>query len=215
MMLRWAAVVIMLAAIAACDGSDQSAEGGDASRSTVRSPAAVPQAESGPCSILEPETVAKLTGEELVGTETVIPGSDLPSCAYGRPDATGLQVSQVPASEWARALPGLVDGLSDSGALGDPGLRRQLEEGARLIERGSTMPPEQACALFSDMLELRSGVAGLDRDIAYLPDREDPQAVTAQACIDGTFTSLVVGGPDLEVRPDVATTIGKVLLEIT
>jgi hypothetical protein len=119
---------------------------------------------------------------------------------FGRLDGVGVQVAQVPASAWARALPALADQLEAADTFDDPGFRRRLEEAARLIERGRTIRSERACGLFTDMLELQGGVpAGSDFAITYIPSDQDPQAVSGQACVDGTFTSVSVGKPDLQV----------------
>lgn len=204
MRLRWFAVVLLLAVSTSCNRSDRPDE----------DPNSGPSSDAGPCALLKPKVVENLSGAQLDGTETTLPGSDLPSCAYGRLDEVGVQVTQAPAGEWARALPGVVDQLKAAGGFGDGSLLRQLEEGAELVERGETIAPAQACSLFSDMVALRDGIPGLHQSIAYLPGREDPQAITAQACIRGTFTSIVVGRPDLQVGSKVETAIEDALLRI-
>lgn len=216
------AVSVLLAASAGCAGSGQSSGDGadqtDPSKSTGEQSSAVPTSSGSPagqCALLDPMTVQDLAGEHLDGREATVAGSNLSSCEYGRLDDVGVRVAQVPANEWARALPGIVDQFKAMGALDDPNLRRQLEDGKDLIERGETIPPDQACALFSDMLRLQGVPAGGDWIITYIPGRENPQAASVQACVDGTYTSIVVGKPDLAVSREQETALEEALATIS
>ncbi|GAB3028716.1 hypothetical protein GCM10011376_15570 [Nocardioides flavus (ex Wang et al. 2016)] len=228
MKLRLGAVSLLLAVSAACADSGQSsgddAERVDPSSSTseqsstpTSTPTTTPTskpATKGPCAPLDAATIRELTGEDLQGQEATVPGSDLPACLYGRLDGVGVQVAQVPAGEWARALPALADQIEAADALGDQELRRRLEEGAQLIESGRTIPSERACGLFTDLLELQRDVpAGSDYVITYIPSDKDPQAASGQACVDGTFTSVGVGMPGLEVGAELEAALEAALQE--
>jgi hypothetical protein len=54
------------------------------------------------------------------------------------------------------------------------------------------------------MTELSMDEPDLTMIINYVPSQEDPQAVTAQACIDGVYSSIMLVGADLAA--DDATT---------
>lgn len=224
MKLRLGALSVLVAVSAGCADSGQSS-GADAERTDPSSstseqsstPTSIPTstaAATGPCALLDAATIRELAGEELEGQEATVAGSDRPACMYGRLDGVGVQVAQVPASDWARALPAIADQLEAMDAFGDPGIRRQLVEAARLIERGRTIPSERACGLFTDMLELQSGLhAGSDYVITYIPSDQDPQAASGQACVDDTFTSVSVGQPDLQVGAELEAAVEAALQE--
>ena len=228
MKLRLGVVGVLAALSAGCAGSGQSS-GDDADPASPSSssseqssdpapdPTSTPSstaAASGTCALLDPATIQELSDEQLEGQESTVAGSDLPACVYGRLDGVGVQVAQVPASEWARALPALAEQLKAAGALGDPDIRRQLDEAAQLIESGRTIPSERACGLFTDMVELLGGVpAGSDYAITYIPNDQDPQAASGQACVDGTFTTVGVGRPDLKVGAELEATLEAALQE--
>jgi hypothetical protein len=231
MKLRLGAVSVLVAVSAGCAGSGQSSgddeDPADPSSSSTSEQSSTPTstptstaADTGPCALLAAATIRELAGEELAGEElegqegTVV-GSDLPACIYGRLDGVGVQVAQVPASEWARALPALADQLEAADALGDPGIRRQLEEAAQLIESGRTIPSQRACGLFTDMLELLQGGVppGADYSITYVPSDRDPQVAAVQACVDDTFTTVGVARPDLKAGAEMEAALEAALQE--
>lgn len=228
MKLRLGAVSVLIAVSAGCAGTGQSSDdaadpadpsSSSSSSTSEQSSSPTPTststaAASGPCALLDAATIRGLAGEELDGQPATVAGSDLPACIYGRLDSVGVQVAQVPASDWARALPALADQLEAAGALGYPRIRRQLEEGAQLIESGRTIPSRRACGLFTDMLMLQAGVpAGSDYAITYIPSEQDPQAASGQTCVDGTFTTVGVGRPDLQAGAKLEAALEAALRE--
>ena len=89
-----------------------------------------------------------------------------------------------------------------SGAL-DAENQRRLDEAAELLaseDIGTTV----ACEVFSLMTELSMNEPDMTMIINYVPSQEDPQAVTAQACVDGVYSSIMLVGTDLTA--DDATT---------
>ena len=204
MNFRLSSAVLLLAALcSACAGSDDSAEAERASgarashQATQASPAPSPteQPSRGVCAVLDVATVEQLAGQALKPRKSTVAGSDLPACLYGSLDDVGLQVARAPATDWARALPTLVRQLKSADALRDPATSRQLEQAARLIAQGRTVKPEHACDLFNRMLQATGGPANADTVVNYLPNKQDPQAVTGQRCDERTFTSILLARP--------------------
>ncbi|WP_436037305.1 hypothetical protein [Microbacterium sp. LjRoot45] len=191
--------LILAGALAATiTGCSVAADDQPTPRASDASPTASPTASSdaapgSPCTLLDDETVADLVGASSAGVETTPPGTELPVCQYAATDGGGVQVAQMPAAEWARALPALVESILalPEGAVPDS-LRSQIEDAVNAVESGSTIEPEAACGYFSQLLEAAGQGAGLVSSIAYLPDRESAVAVSGQQCIDGTYTSLLV-----------------------
>ena len=168
-----------------------------------------------PCDLLDEATVADLIGDTPEGTEIVVPGSAIPACQYGDLGSVGLQVAQVPAAEWARSLPSIVQTLLDlpEGVLDDR-LRAQLEAAAEEVEAGAEIEPEEACGYFSGLLEVAGQDPGTTRTVNYLPDQASAVAVTGQQCVSGTFSSLVVAREGIPDDESIVDEVSALLSEL-
>lgn len=144
------------------------------------------------------DTCAVLTGREvhslLPDAESGKPGmtGGIPNCQWADPDGRFVQAAGIDASLWARSLPELIRLIQQSGQFSDSENMRKLREGAQLIAAGQDLNARQACSLFSRMLELQGQPAGTSISVAALPTRENPQAVTGQACSAGVYTSVMI-----------------------
>jgi hypothetical protein len=204
------AALLSIVALSGCSPTDATdpAPSPSPSTSAAASPSAAPSdaAADAPCDLLDDATVAELIGEASEGTEVVVPGSEIPACQYGDLASVGLQVAQVPAADWARSLPSIVQTILDlpEGVLDDD-LRAQLEDAAAAVEEGAEIEPAEACGYFSRLLEVAGQEPGTTRTVNYLPDQASAVAITGQQCESGTFSSLVVareGIPDDELLVD-------------
>jgi hypothetical protein len=200
------AALLGIAALSGCspaDGTDP-APSPSPSASAAASPSAEPSDDAAPpCDLLDDATVAELIGEASDGTEVVVPGSEIPACQYGDLASVGLQVARVPAADWARSLPSIVQTMLDlpEGVLDDD-LRAQLEDAAAAVEEGTEIEPAEACGYFSRLLEVAGQEPRTTRTVNYLPDQASAVAITGQQCESGTFASVVVardGIPDDEL----------------
>jgi hypothetical protein len=176
------------------------AHGASPSASSSASPEAPPEPVH-PCNLLDPVAIARLAGTQLTTFDTVSVGGQIPACQWGDGDV-GVQVIQVPAEQWAKSIPDVVDQLRSSGSL-DPENQSKLDAAARLLA-AEDIDPGPACDLFSVMVEVEQNEPGLTTTVNYLPTKEEPEAVTAQACIDGVYSSIMLASADLNV--DDATT---------
>ncbi|HET9420188.1 MAG TPA: hypothetical protein VFO49_03555 [Nocardioides sp.] len=104
-----------------------------------------------------------------------------------------IQVIQVPAEEWARTLPDLIDELLESDVIDDPAQRRKLEQGREMITSDDQLTPDSACELFTTLVVSLQGLEKGARSIVnVLPDPQSPLAANGQACSDGSYTSVQV-----------------------
>lgn len=192
--------LLLIVPLAACGGGDDEPSTDEASPSATASSSspttsATPAAAS--CDLLTTEQVTELAGEDLGdGRETTIAG-ELPACQWGELGAVGVQVGRVDASVWARSLPTVVAQLEASGLVDDDMNAQRLEDAAELVASGETIAPEQACELFGDLAEI--GGQGKDArvSISLVPSSADPQAISAQGCRDGVYSTVLVTRPGL------------------
>lgn len=192
-------LLLLLAPLAGCGGGDQP----DADASS--SPTASAEAES--CDLLDDEQVTELAGEDLgAGREASIAGQ-LPVCQWGDLSGVGVQAGVVDASDWARSLPDVVEQLEASGIVDDEMNTQRLEDAAGLVASGDTIPADQACELFGDLAEIGGQGADAEVTVSLVPSSADPQAITAQACRDGVYTTVLVTRPGLT---DTAADVGPV-----
>jgi hypothetical protein len=99
-------------------------------------------------------------------------------------------------------MPDVINQLRLSGALG-PDNQKKLDDAAELLD-SEGVDPASACELFSVMVEQAQNKPGMTTVVNYIPTREDPQAITAQSCIDGVYSSVMLTSADLTI--DDATT---------
>lgn len=146
------------------------------------------------CGLLHDDEAKRLLGTANSDAAAGSTGG-IPNCQWHTAGGRYIQVISAPASEWSRALPGLVRQVEASGAVSNPSARAKLKAGVKLIESNGTVRNEQACALFSQMLELQGQPPGTEHIVNVIPDRSNPQGVSAQICSSGRFTSLMVADP--------------------
>ncbi|WP_164545125.1 DUF3558 family protein [Antribacter gilvus] len=187
--------------------TDDSAAPSSAPATEVASPSASPVG-AGPCDLLGAEAVAALAGVPLdTHQETTVGG--LPACQWGT-GAPGVQVSQAPASEWAKALPALIEQVRTSGALG-PEDQQRLDDASALLASGE-VDGASACELFSLTAEFSGYEPGVTTVVNYLPNKEEPQGITSQACLDGVYSSILLVDPEI-TADDATTTAARTALE--
>ncbi|MDO9496927.1 MAG: hypothetical protein Q7J48_14575, partial [Nocardioides sp.] len=116
----------------------------------------------------------------------------LPTCRWGSPADVGVQVIDVPMTEWVANLEPALDGFEQE--LGDdPGNAAKIEEARRLLV-SEEVDGVEGCGLFSLFAELQGLGPDLERVVNVIPSPEAPEAVTAQACTQGRFTSVLLQG---------------------
>jgi len=129
---------------------------------------------------------------ESVGESTPGLAGGLPNCQWAAPDGRYVQTAGVDASDWARVLPAMIQALEASGQFDDTTNLRRLREGSKLVEAGQDLEADQACSLFSQMVELQGRPPGTKWIVTVAPTHADPKAVSGQMCAGGRFTSVMV-----------------------
>jgi hypothetical protein len=177
---------LLLAALSAC------AVGGS-------EPRASPEAED-TCALLSSDEVVALAGEDLGDPE---PGEavGLPACRWGSPESIGVQVVDVPVDAWVANLEPVLDEAEGSGLGDDPVTAAKLEEARDLIASGDVDDVE-GCELFGLFLEIQGLAPGQTRTVNVIPNAESPEAVTAQTCGDGRFSSVLIQGSSVTGSDD-------------
>lgn len=153
-----------------------------------------PAADDKVCALLESDEVAAVLPDAAAEPAPALTGGIL-SCQWPSEAGTYVQLMSTRASEWSRALPGLVAQLEAGGVITSQKALSKLRAGARLIERDGAVDDQMACDLFSRLLELQGQRPGTHHIATIVPTRDDPQGVTAQICTGGQFTSVMVADP--------------------
>jgi len=181
-----AALLLCLLVLAGCGSSDDGTAGSDGSD------------DAGPesCRLLSDAEVAELAAQPVTQSRASTVGA-LPACRYMVENSDKVQVIDVPASEWARELPALLDQVERSGVVKDPATRDKLAAVREQLGATGALDDDAACAMFADLLEIQGLPAGEDRIVNFVPTREEPQGINGQTCTDGVYTSVQLQSDDL------------------
>ena len=149
--------------------------------------------------------MADLAGQQVTQSRADEVGA-LPACLYMVENSDKVQVIDVPASQWSRELPALLDQVEQSGVVDDPETRDKFAAARKQLEAEGSLDDDAACALFSDLLEIQGLPAGEERIVNLVPNREKPRGVNGQTCTDGVYTSVQLQAADLtDTKAVVAT----------
>ncbi|MDP2773422.1 MAG: hypothetical protein Q8O61_07670 [Nocardioides sp.] len=143
------------------------------------------------CDLLSTDDLETLADKDL-GEPDAGEAAGLPTCRWGSPADIGVQVIDVPMAEWSANLGPTLDEVEQE--LGDdPANAAKIEEARELLASGEAEDVE-GCGLFSLFVELQGLGPDLERVVNVIPSREEPEGVTAQACADGRFASVLIQG---------------------
>jgi hypothetical protein len=154
-------------------------------------PEATPEAED-TCDLLSADEIVALAGGDLGEPE---PGeaTGLPTCRWGSPDGIGVQVIDVPVAQWAAQLDPVLDEIEQSELGADSETATKLAE-ARELLASDDIDDAEGCELFGLFLEIQGLAPGQTRTANVIPDAQTSEAVAAQSCGDGRFTSVLIQG---------------------
>lgn len=129
---------------------------------------------------------------------------NLDACRWDLDEGEWVQVVDVPAPAWAAQLPALIEQVRASGQF-DKAILDRLEQGRKLLTSGKKVTPAQACGLFTTLVvEIQHQPKGADHVVNFVPDATSPQAVNAQRCVEGRYTSVQLVAADLlGERPEI------------
>lgn len=152
-----------------------------------------------PCELLDAAAVSRLVGTEL-SKRTEHSVGKMPACVWGSLHGPGVQVASVPAEVWGATVPDLLDQMLESGSpLVDATMATKLREAQEMVRQGELLGAEASCEIFSTMAELNGTAPGSDYTLSYIPDLDEPIAVSGQACTDGRYLSVLVVPSQVEV----------------
>jgi len=207
-----AAALILLSA---CSGSDDSTS--DAKASATPSASATPTPTAAPidpeqiaCKIVTSADRAKLAGA-AVDDIVAASGTDGSSqCRWQSTDAL-IQVTTLPAKEWAKSLPDVVTQLESSSDISSSADKKDLAAAKKLLAGAATFTDAEACKAFATLAALGGGKKGSTTTVTTVPITETESGISAQTCSDGDLTSIIYSVPGLKESPEVDRTVTKIL----
>ncbi|MCD9199330.1 hypothetical protein [Aeromicrobium wangtongii] len=201
-----------LVLLSACGGSDDDA---DAKKSAKAS--ATPSATAAPidrdqiaCKSLTAADRAKLAGsavDEIVAAT----GADGSSQCRWQSDKALVQVTTLPAKQWAKSLPAIVKQLESSGELKAGQDKKDLDAAKKLLAGADKFTDKQACDAFVTLAELGGEKKGTTTTVTTVPISQTESGISAQTCSDGTLTSIIYSVPGLKETKKIDRTVQQVL----
>lgn len=179
--------------LAGCGGSDDEAPDPQPSASE---PTAAVNPKEPACSFLSPGERKKLVGSRIDEIVATGGSGDSSQCRW-QADAAVLQVTTLPAREWAKTLPDVVAQLEKS-EQATPDDTKDLARARKLLAGADSFTDEQACAAFSTLAEIGGADKGATTTITPVPITETEVGLSAQICSAGELTSLIFSTPGLK-----------------
>ncbi|WP_161962508.1 DUF3558 family protein [Nocardioides speluncae] len=199
-------LLLGLLLLTACSGSDDAESTDDPatpSTSTSQSQSAPessasesPSSESDDaCTLLTAAEIKEIVGGPATAPE---PGdlAGVPQCLWRAKAGTQwVQAASTDASVWSRSLPEILKQIEASGLVTDKTNLKKLRKGAALVESGQDLESDEACSVFSEMLEVQGRPPGSQSIVTVIPNTDKPKAVTAQICSGGHYTTVSTADP--------------------
>ncbi|AXT86482.1 hypothetical protein C6I20_15745 [Aeromicrobium sp. A1-2] len=172
------------------------------------SPAAIDPAEPA-CGFLTPPEREALIGSAIDEVVATGGSNDSSLCRWQAATAL-LQVTTLPAREWAKTLPDVVAQLEKSGTTsGDDA--KDLARAKKLLTGADSFSDAEACAAFTTLAEIGGADKGATTTIATVPITETESGLSGQICSGGELTSILYSVPDLERTTKVEAAVQKAL----
>lgn len=207
-LLRGTVVVVALMALSACSGSGDEKPAAEPSTET---PSANPVEDSAACSFLTPAERQQLAGlavDTVVAASAVREGSG--QCRW-QESAALIQVTTLPAKEWAKSLPDVVKQLESSADLTSAADKKDLARAKKLLSGAASFTDAQACDAFVTLAELGGEKKGATTTVTSVPITETESGISAQTCTDGALTSIIYSVPDLKLTDEIEKTVTTIL----
>lgn len=200
-----------LVLLSACSGgSDDDAS---SSASSTPTPSATPppiDANQVACTLLSASDRSQLAGtpvDEIVSASGTGGGSQ---CRWQAASAL-IQVTTLPAKEWAKSLPDIVQQLESSADISSASDKADLAKAKKLLAGAATFTDDQACDAFTTLAELGGGREGATTTITTIPITETESGISGQACSGGDLMAVLYSVPGLKETKDIDATVTKVL----
>lgn len=207
------AAAAALVLLSGCSGSDDSkpAAKPSATPTAGATPSAPPvDASQIACSMLTASDRTTLAGT-AVDDVVAASGTEGGSQCRWQADAAVIQVTTLPAKEWAKSLPDVVKNLESSSASASAADKKDLETAKKLLSGAASFTDEQACQAFTTLAELDGDPKGTTTTVTSIPITETESGISAQGCDDGELTSVLYSIPGLKETAAIDKTVTTIL----
>ena len=212
-LLRGAVAVVAVALLAACSGSD------DSSSATSPEPSAAsastpPVEDSAACTFLTAEERQRLAGSAVDTVAASSPFQDGSGQCRWQESQALIQVTTLPAKEWAKSLPQVVTQLESSADLKSDSDKADLARAKKLLTGAASFTDAQACEAFTTLAELGGEKKGSTTTVTTVPITDSESGISAQTCTGGELTSIIYSVPGLAESKQVDKTLTTVLRSV-
>lgn len=162
------------------------------------------------CKLLTGADRAKLAGsavDDIVSAS----GTDGSSQCRWQSSAALIQVTTLPAKQWAKSLPAVVSQLESSSEVKTEADKKDLAAAKKLLAGAASFTDDQACAAFTTLAELGGDKKGTTTTITPVPISQTESGLSGQTCSDGELTSVIYSVPGLKETPAIDATLTQVL----
>lgn len=205
-----AAALVLLGACGGSDDADPKASATPSATASASATAAPIDAEQIACKVVSAGDRQQLAGAAV--DEVVAASGSAGSSQCRWQSATALiQVTTLPAKEWAKSLPDVVKQLESSSATSSAADKKDLAAAKKLLAGAATFTDAQACDAFVTLAELGGDEKGTTTTITTVPITQTESGISAQTCSDGNLTSIIYSVPGLKETKEIDATVTKVL----
>ena len=210
-LFRGAVAVAALTLLAACSGSGSSSDDSAAKTSPSPSASTAPVEDSAACTFLTAEDRQLLAGSAVDTVAASSPFQDgSGQCRWQESEAL-IQVTTLPAKEWAKSLPKVVTQLESSADLKTDSDKADLARAKKLLTGAASFTDAQACEAFTTLAELGGEKKGSTTTVTTVPITDSASGISAQTCTGGELTSIIYSVPGLTESEQVDKTLTSVL----
>jgi hypothetical protein len=206
--LAAASLVVLSACGGGSDNAEPKASASSSPTPTQTAPPVDPEQIS--CKLLSAADRAELAGkavDDIVAASGTGPSSQ---CRWQGADAL-IQVTTLPAKEWAKSLPKVVDQLESSTDVSSEADKKDLAKAKKLLAGAATFTDAQACEAFTTLAELGGDEKGATTTVTTIPITETESGISGQTCTDGELTSVLYSIPGLKESEAVDAVVTKLL----
>ena len=208
-----AASLVLLSACSGSDsdGSDAADPKSSATPSATASPTPPPvDADQVACKLLTGSDRTELAGS-AVDDIVAASGADGSSQCRWQAASALIQVTTLPAKEWAKSLPDVVKQLESSTDVSSAADKKDLATAKKLLAGAATFTDAQACDAFTTLAELGGDDEGTRTTVTSIPITETESGISGQTCSGGELTSVLYSVPGLQQTDAVNKTVSTIL----
>jgi hypothetical protein len=202
-----------LVLLSACSGSDSDSDGSQPAASATPSASATPapvDADQVACKLLTGSDRQQLAGTKLDDIVAASGTAGSSQCRWQSTDAL-IQVTTLPAKEWAKSLPNVVKQLESSSDVSSEADKKDLAKAKKLLSGAATFTDAQACKAFTTLAELGGDAKGATTTVTSIPITETESGISGQTCSDGELTSVLYSVPGLKQTDAIDATVTTIL----